>query len=73
VNGYNVGLLTNNPNFGITARAANPFRLDRSQILLTDQDNGYTAEPMGYDAGLWTLFHFPWEQPGRRPIRRLAP
>lgn len=58
VDGYNSALLTNNPNFlnqNNGAGAANPFRLDRLQILLTDQDNGYTAEQMGYDAGLVDL------------------
>jgi phospholipase C len=58
VNGYNVGLLTNSPDFlnqNNGTGAANPFRLDRSRILLTDQDNAYTAEQMGYDAGLVDL------------------
>jgi len=58
VNGYTTGLLTNNPNFlnqNNGVGVANPFRLDRLQILVADQDNGYTAEQMGYDAGLVDL------------------
>jgi len=59
VNGYNAGLLTNNPNFlnqGNGAGAANPLRLD-----LTDQDNANTAEQMVTTSGLWTLPRSPWE------------
>jgi phospholipase C len=59
VNGYNVGLLTNNPNFlnaNNAAGAANPFRLDRSQNFTADQDHDYTAEQSAYDAGLMDAF-----------------
>jgi phospholipase C len=43
-------LLTNNPN------EYNPFRLDRSQEILCDEDNDYTAEQTAYDGGLVDKF-----------------
>jgi len=43
-------LLTNNPN------EYNPFRLDRSQEILCDEDNSYTAEQIAYDGGLVDKF-----------------
>lgn len=43
-------LLTHNPNL------YNPFRLDRSQEILCDEDNGYTAEQTAYDGGLVDKF-----------------
>jgi phospholipase C len=59
VNGYDVGLLTNNPNFlnaNNGAGAANPFRLDRLQNFTADQDHDYTAEQSAFDAGLLDAF-----------------
>jgi phospholipase C len=60
VNGYNVALLTNNPNFlnqtTNGAGAANPFRLDRSQGFTADMDHDYTAEQSAFDAGLLDAF-----------------
>lgn len=45
-------LLSNNPNFTNTlngAGAANPFRLDISQVGTADQNHAYTAEQQAYD------------------------
>jgi len=58
VNGLTNTLLTNNPNLNPanTDGATNPFRLDRSQAVTSDQDHDYTAEQQAYDAGLLDLF-----------------
>jgi phospholipase C len=58
VNGFTPALLTNNPNLNPAngAGATNPFRLDRSQAVTTDQDHDYLAEQQAYDAGLLDLF-----------------
>jgi phospholipase C len=58
VNGLTNALLTFNPNLNPAngAAAANPFRLDRSQAVTTDQDHSYTAEQQAFDAGLMDLF-----------------
>ena len=58
VNGLTTALLTNNPNLNPAngAAASNPFRLDRSQAVTTDQDHSYTAEQQAFDAGLMDLF-----------------
>jgi phospholipase C len=50
VNGLNEGLLTANPN------SSNPFRLDRSQELICDQDHDYTPEQQAFDGGLMDMF-----------------
>jgi phospholipase C len=50
VNGLNEDLLTMNPN------SANPFRLDRSQELICDQDHDYTPEQQAFDGGLMDMF-----------------
>ncbi|HEV3072744.1 MAG TPA: alkaline phosphatase family protein [Solirubrobacteraceae bacterium] len=50
VNGLNEALLTSNPN------SFNPFRLDRSQALICDQNHDYTAEQQAFDAGLMDQF-----------------
>jgi len=58
VNGLTSGLLTNNPNL-TTANgsvAANPFRLDRSQAVTSDQDHNYLDEQVAFDSGLMDLF-----------------
>jgi|HubBroStandDraft_6_1064221.scaffolds.fasta_scaffold11253_1 phospholipase C len=58
VNGLTTALLTNNPNLNPAngTAASNPFRLDRSQAVTTDQDHSYTAEQQAFDAGLMDLF-----------------
>jgi phospholipase C len=50
VNGLSENLLTENPN------SFNPFRLDRSQALICDQDHDYTAEQQAFDGGLMDGF-----------------
>jgi len=50
VNGLSEDLLTSNPNL------ANPFRLDRSQELICDQDHDYTPEQQAFDGGLMDKF-----------------
>ena len=43
----------NNPNLNPANGdgATNPFRLDRSQAVTSDQDHDYTAEQQAFDAG----------------------
>jgi phospholipase C len=50
VNGLTENLLSENPN------SFNPFRLDRSQALICDQDHDYTAEQLAFDGGLMDGF-----------------
>jgi phospholipase C len=58
VNGLIGGLLTNNPNLNPAnvGIASNPFRLDRSQAVTTDQDHDYEDEQSAFDSGLMDLF-----------------
>jgi len=58
VNGLSNGLLSFNPNLNPAngSAASNPFRLDRSQAVTSDQDHDYTAEQQAFDAGLMDLF-----------------
>ncbi len=58
VNGFNPGLLTNNPNLNTAngAGASNPFRLNRSQALTADQNHNYGPEQASFDHGLMDLF-----------------
>lgn len=49
-NGYTPALLSHNPNL------YNPYRLDRTQEILCDEDNSYTAEQIAYDGGLADKF-----------------
>jgi len=58
VNGLTSALLTNNPNLNPAnvGIAANPFRLDRSQAVTSDQDHNYEDEQSAFDAGLMDLF-----------------
>ena len=60
VNGFNDGLLFNNPNLlnaaGNGAGATNPFRLDRSQAATADQDHDYTPEQQAFHGGLMDSF-----------------
>jgi phospholipase C len=57
VNGLTTGLLTNNPNLNPAnvGIASNPFRLDRTQAVTTDQDHNYEDEQSAFDAGLMDL------------------
>jgi phospholipase C len=50
VNGLSEALLTHNPNL------ANPFRLDRSQQIICDQDHDYTPEQQAFDGGAMDMF-----------------
>jgi phospholipase C len=58
VNGFTNALLNNNPNLNPAngAGATNPFRLDPTQAVTTDQDHDYTAEQKAFDMGLMDLF-----------------
>lgn len=59
VNGLTGVLLHRNPNLLNPANGngmANPFRLDRSQDLTTDQDHDYTAEEQAFHFGLMDAF-----------------
>jgi len=58
VNGYTPALLNNNPNLNPAngTGATNPFRLDPSQAVTSDQDHDYTAEQSAFDFGLLDLF-----------------
>lgn len=58
VNGLSNALLNFNPNLNPAngAGASNPFRLDRSQAVTSDQDHNYLAEQLAFDAGLMDLF-----------------
>ncbi|MQQ99849.1 phospholipase C [Glaciimonas soli] len=52
-------LLTANPttlNTGNGVNAINPFRLDRTQTVIADQDHDYQAEQMGFNGGAMDLF-----------------
>ena len=54
-----VNLLTNNPtalNSSNGVSAINPFRIDRSQVAIADQDHDYQAEQMAFNAGAMDLF-----------------
>ncbi len=55
----NAGLLTNNPNFLNPLNgdgAANPFRLDVTQVATADQNHNYTPEQQAEDNGAADLF-----------------
>ena len=55
----NAGLLTNNPNYLNPlngAGAANPFRLDLTQVATADQFHSYTPEQQAEDNGAADLF-----------------
>ncbi len=58
VNGLSPALLHRNPNLNPAngAGATNPFRLDRSQAVTSDQDHDYLAEQQAYDMGAMDLF-----------------
>jgi phospholipase C len=50
VNGLTPSLIANNPN------STKPFRLNRTQEMLCDNDNHYTDEQNAYDGGLLDKF-----------------
>jgi phospholipase C len=50
VNGLTPSLIANNPN------STKPFRIDRGQEMLCDNDNHYTDEQNAYDAGFLDKF-----------------
>jgi phospholipase C len=55
----NAGLLTNNPNYLNTLNgngAANPFRIDFTQVATADQNHSYTPEQQAEDNGAADLF-----------------
>jgi phospholipase C len=55
----NAGLLTNNPNYLNPLNgngAANPFRLDVTQVATADQNHSYTPEQQAEDNGAADLF-----------------
>jgi phospholipase C len=58
VNGLTNGLLNFNPNLNPAngTAASNPFRLDRTQAVTTDQDHNYLDEQRAFDTGLMDLF-----------------
>jgi len=58
VNGLTPALLNSNPNLNPAngAGATNPFRLDRSQAVTSDQDHDYLAEQQAFDMGAMDLF-----------------
>lgn len=58
VNGFSNALLNANPNLNPAngAGAANPFRLDRTQVYTADQDHDYGPEQAAFDGGLMDLF-----------------
>jgi len=58
VNGLNTPLLTANPNLNPAngGGASNPFRLDRSQAVTSDQDHNYLAEQQAFNMGLLDSF-----------------
>jgi phospholipase C len=69
VNGLSPALLTNNPNLNPAngAGAKNPFRLDRSQAVTTDQNHDTLAEQRAFDNGLMDLFPLFVGTPGPPP------
>jgi len=69
VNGYTPALLTHNPNLNPLngSGATNPFRLDRSQAVTTDQDHDYDAEQKAFDKGAMDLFPLNVGTPGPPP------
>jgi len=58
VNGLSLALLNFNPNLNPAngTAASNPFRLDRTQAVTSDQDHDYTDEQLAFDMGLLDLF-----------------
>ncbi|HEX8892779.1 MAG TPA: alkaline phosphatase family protein [Terriglobales bacterium] len=74
VNGLAKSLLVANPNLNLAngSGATNPFRLDRSQVVTSDQDHDYGPEQAAFDGGVMDLFPLnvgtPGPPPGAPPI-----
>jgi phospholipase C len=71
VNGLSGAVLTNNPNFLNPANgtgAVNPFRLNRSQALTSDQNHAYTPEQNAFNLGAMNLFPMAVGAAGGTPI-----
>ena len=70
VNGLSPALLTSNPtlNPANLAGATNPFRLDRSEAVTSDQDHDYLAEQQAFDMGAMDLFPLFVGTPGPPPV-----
>jgi len=69
VNGYTPALLTHNPNLNPAngTGATNPFRLDPSQAVTSDQNHDYTPEQQAFDMGALDLFPAFVGSPGPPP------
>jgi phospholipase C len=75
VNGYTPALLFHNPNLNPlnVAGATNPFRLDRSQAVTSDQDHDYNDEQKAFDMGAMDLFPLRVGTAGPPPSAGLPP
>lgn len=69
VNGLAKSLLVANPNLNPAngSGATNPFRLDRSQAVTSDQDHDYGPEQAAFDGGVMDLFPLNVGTPGPPP------
>ena len=69
VNGLSTALLSANPNLNPAnlTGATNPFRLDRSQAVTSDQDHDYGPEQAAFDGGAMDLFPLNVGTPGPPP------
>jgi len=69
VNGLSTALRTANPNLNPAngTGATNPFRLDRSQAVTSDQDHDYGPEQAAFDGGVMDLFPLHVGTPGPLP------
>ena len=70
VNGFSPALLSSNPNLNPRNLdgATNPFRLDRSEAVTSDQDHDYMAEQQAFDMGAMDLFPLFVGTPGPPPV-----
>jgi len=70
VNGYNLALLTHNPNLNPLngVGATNPFRLARSQAVTSDQDHDYGDEQKAFGKGAMDVFPLNVGTPGPPPF-----
>ena len=69
INGLATALTTSNPNLNPLngTGATNPFRLDRSQAVTSDQDHDYGPEQAAFNGGLMDLFPLNVGSPGPPP------
>lgn len=69
INGLSTALTTSNPNLNPLngTGATNPFRLDRSQAVTSDQDHDYGPEQAAFNGGLMDLFPLNVGSPGPPP------